>query len=92
MTYIHDPYPELSKRPYQRAGLGRDPLALPWEGDPAVYETYGPYIGAGMKARVPPPYRPVGAGELAGFGITTLAVAAAALWIGYQVLKEKPRK
>lgn len=91
MAYIHDPYPWLSRPPYQR--MGADPLSLPWANDPgAVLDTYGPYVGSGMNAQVPPPYQPVGAGELAGFGITTLALAAGAIWLGYQIFGGKKRK
>lgn len=72
-------------------GMGRDPLELPWAGDTSVYETYGPFVGAGMRAKVPPPYRPVAGGELASFSVTTLAFAAAAIWFGYQIFGKKKR-
>lgn len=96
MPYIHDPFPQLTTEAYRRRGqrpaLGRDPLALPWEGDPLIMQTYGPYVGSGLRAQVPAPYRPVGATD--GKAKNTLfmfALLGVVVWFGLRATRPKKK-
>lgn len=86
MPYLHDPYPSLSKPPYERLGSVLDPTF-----GPDALVSYGPYVGSGYNVQVPAPYRPVGATDAGEIGNRLLAFAliGGAIWLGLRLTRPK---